>query len=46
MGRAFRLGIARHTVFGLGLVAELTDRYSDVAIPTKTRIAGFFVSAG
>jgi len=28
------------------LVAELSDRYSDVAIPIKTRLAGFFVSAG
>lgn len=46
MGRVFRLGIARRTVFGLGLVAELADRYSDVAIPTKTRLADFFVSAG
>jgi hypothetical protein len=46
MGRVFRLGIARHTVFGLGLVAELADRYSDVAILTKTRLADFFVSAG
>ena len=32
-------------MFGLSLVAELTDRYSDVAIPIKTRLA-FFVSDG
>jgi hypothetical protein len=32
-------------VFSLSLVAELTDRYSDVAIPIKTRLA-FFVSDG